>query len=355
MIVMARPMTPQTLFEIGSASMLLTAAAVALLNTDSRCPEVRYNAEMAELLPEQFVMPDNMHDGVTVEDILSHRTGMAPNDDAHISFDDTHGDDARSVTLNVRNLSTSAPLQSRYLPCNLMYTVASYLVERKSGMAFADFLDQRMFQPLGMTRTNMWLDRAWRKGLGGSICPGYSWDPTIALTRLRVRQSRARAPSSPTSTTTSSLGPFIFGNMESADAAGELLMQDFLDELLDVPQQQRLTQDQTIQQLSRSGLCSAFTIMAFTSKVNGQSEAGAASPGAETSEQSRGQGSLAQKIPLRNYLGEFWNPGWRGINVTVGVEEGQLTTYVAQKQYRVGVMLEPELRGYVWFERAVRR
>jgi hypothetical protein len=23
----------------------------------------------------------------------------------------------------------------------------------------------------------MWLDRAWRKGIGGSICPEYSWDP----------------------------------------------------------------------------------------------------------------------------------------------------------------------------------
>lgn len=75
---MARPITPQKLFKIGSASISLTAAAVALLITDSRCPEVRYDAEMAELLPKQFVMPGNKHDGVTVKDILSYKTGMAP-------------------------------------------------------------------------------------------------------------------------------------------------------------------------------------------------------------------------------------------------------------------------------------
>lgn len=74
----AKSMTTQTLFEIGSASMSLTAAAVALLVADERYPDVRYDAEMAELLPGQFVMPGKKHMGVTVEDILSHRTGMAP-------------------------------------------------------------------------------------------------------------------------------------------------------------------------------------------------------------------------------------------------------------------------------------
>ena len=104
-----------------------------------------------------------------------------------------------------------------------------------------------------------------------------------------------------------------------------------------------------------SGLC--LYNDGFNFEFNRQSEAGAASPGAEASEQSPAQGSLAQKIPLRNYLGEFWNSGWRGINVTVGVEKGQLvidcsnrfkgfilllhhvagqTTYVAHKQYVTG-------------------
>lgn len=73
-----KPMTTDTLFDIASASKSLTAASVALLVADDKYPEVSYEAEMAKLLPGEFVMPGQGYEGVTVEDILSHRSGMAP-------------------------------------------------------------------------------------------------------------------------------------------------------------------------------------------------------------------------------------------------------------------------------------
>lgn len=72
-----KPMTPDTLFDIASASKSLTAASVALLVEDDKYPDVKYEAEMAKLLPGDFVMPGQGYEGVTVEDILSHRSGMA--------------------------------------------------------------------------------------------------------------------------------------------------------------------------------------------------------------------------------------------------------------------------------------
>jgi CubicO group peptidase (beta-lactamase class C family) len=72
-----RPMTADTLLDIASASKSLTAASVALLVADDKFPEVKYEAEMAKLLPDEFVMPGQGYEGVTVEDILSHRSGMA--------------------------------------------------------------------------------------------------------------------------------------------------------------------------------------------------------------------------------------------------------------------------------------
>lgn len=75
----ALPCTADTLFDIASCSKSLTAASVALLVDDEAHPEIRYDATMSSLLPDDFVMASAEHtNGVTVEDILSHRSGMAP-------------------------------------------------------------------------------------------------------------------------------------------------------------------------------------------------------------------------------------------------------------------------------------
>lgn len=75
----SKPCTADTLFDIASSSKSLTAAAVALLiDDDEKYPEVQYEAIMSRLLPDDFVMPSAEYtESVTVEDILSHRSGMA--------------------------------------------------------------------------------------------------------------------------------------------------------------------------------------------------------------------------------------------------------------------------------------
>lgn len=71
--------TADTIFDIASSSKSLTAAAVAVLvEDDVRFPEVNWNAKMSDLLPNDFVMAKESYTkDVSVEDILSHRTGLA--------------------------------------------------------------------------------------------------------------------------------------------------------------------------------------------------------------------------------------------------------------------------------------
>jgi len=73
----SKPCTADTLFDIASSAKSLTAASVALLVDDENHPEVQYDAVMSKLLPGDFVMPSAEYtQGVTVDDVLSHRTGM---------------------------------------------------------------------------------------------------------------------------------------------------------------------------------------------------------------------------------------------------------------------------------------
>ena len=73
-----KPVTADTLFDIASSSKSLTAASVALLVADNEnYPQVKWEATMSSLLPDDFVMSKESYtENVTVEDILSHRTGL---------------------------------------------------------------------------------------------------------------------------------------------------------------------------------------------------------------------------------------------------------------------------------------
>ena len=74
-----KPATADTLYDIASSSKSLTAASVALLVEDNEnFLEVQWTTPLHELLPEDFVMPTTeLTKRVTVEDVLSHSTGMA--------------------------------------------------------------------------------------------------------------------------------------------------------------------------------------------------------------------------------------------------------------------------------------
>lgn len=70
--------TSESLFDIASASKSTTAAAVAfLIDDDERFPQVKWHTPVSNLLPDDFVMSkDEYTKNVTVEDILSHRSGL---------------------------------------------------------------------------------------------------------------------------------------------------------------------------------------------------------------------------------------------------------------------------------------
>ena len=73
-----KPVTGDTLFDIASSSKSLTAASVAfLVADDNRFPKVKWESLMSELLPDDFVMSESTYtESITVEDVLSHRTGL---------------------------------------------------------------------------------------------------------------------------------------------------------------------------------------------------------------------------------------------------------------------------------------
>lgn len=103
---------------------------------------------MHDILPE-FALEDpwaTTH--VTLEDILSHRSGLPRHDwiaNANLTI--------QEVISKLRYAPLTAPVRTTWQYTNLLYMTAGYLIEKQTGQELKDFLRTRIWEPLNMTET----------------------------------------------------------------------------------------------------------------------------------------------------------------------------------------------------------
>ena len=148
------PNTPDTIFEAGSVSKQFTAAAVLLLARDGK---LSIDDPVRKYIPE---LPDY---GVplTIRHMLTHTSGLRDwgavagiagwprTTRAH-----THG---HVLDIVSRQKALNFTPGTAWSYSNTGYNLAAIIVSRVSGQPFADFSRERIFAPLGMTRTS-WRD-----------------------------------------------------------------------------------------------------------------------------------------------------------------------------------------------------
>lgn len=142
----ARPMSVDSMFDIASSSKSLTAAGAALLISSNAHPQVQWNSTMTSLLPGDFVMSaDSYTENVTVDDILSHQSGLSDHFYSWLGINSERPDTPRSITRNLRNLEVTAPVRSKFMYSNMMYTVVTFLIEQITGLTFREYLKKYFF------------------------------------------------------------------------------------------------------------------------------------------------------------------------------------------------------------------
>lgn len=171
------PCTADTLFDCASTSKSFTAACVALLVDDEAYPDVQWRTPVCKLLPEDFVCPDPyLTANITIEDILSHRTGEPGHDDALFGTKAAEPDKAKSITRKLRDLPFNKPLRTDYQYSNLMYSVATHLVEEMTGESYPGFVRKRIWEPLGMSNTYHDVPEVETGNAKSQLATGYRWD-----------------------------------------------------------------------------------------------------------------------------------------------------------------------------------
>lgn len=87
-----------------------------------------------------------------------------------------HSDTPRSVTRNLRNLAITKPIRTDEQYCNMMYTVATHLIEELTGQSFTTFLKDHFWKPLGMESTFLQRDSVSDAGFQDRLFTPYRWD-----------------------------------------------------------------------------------------------------------------------------------------------------------------------------------
>lgn len=140
------PVTPATNYRLASVTKQFTAAAVLLLAQDRK---LSLDDPIKRWLPSLPAVVNS----VTIRHLLSHTSGI-------IDYEDVMDPDTANQLLDEdvleileRQDSTYFKPGSSYRYSNSGYALLALTVERASGKRFAAFLDERLFEPLGMNHT----------------------------------------------------------------------------------------------------------------------------------------------------------------------------------------------------------
>jgi len=162
-IARKRPMRTDALFWIASQSKPMTAAALMMLVDEGKVkvddpvekylPEFKGQWLTAEQDTEHMLLKKPAHP-ITVKNVLSHTSGLpfsSPLEQPTL--------DVLPLAARIRSYAM-LPLEfepdSKYKYSNAGINTAARIIEVVSGMPYEQFMEQRLFNPLGMKDTTFW-------------------------------------------------------------------------------------------------------------------------------------------------------------------------------------------------------
>lgn len=146
----ATPITPTTLFDVGSVSKQFAAASIVLLANEGK---LALTDDIRKHVPE---IPD-YGTPITIDHLLHHTSGLRDYNELLVlkgyRYEDvTDDDDALAVIARQRALKFKPGARFEY--SNTGYFLAAVIVKRVTGKSLAEFAKERLFQPLGMARSH---------------------------------------------------------------------------------------------------------------------------------------------------------------------------------------------------------
>ncbi|HEU0224723.1 MAG TPA: serine hydrolase [Steroidobacteraceae bacterium] len=145
----AEKVGPDTLFQIGSTTKAFTAAALAILVDEGK---LRWDDRVIDHLPGFQMYDPWVTREITVRDLLVHRSGLGLGH-GDLLFIPATSLSREETVRRVRFLKPATSFRSAYAYDNILYIVAGAVIEAVSGQRWEEFVEARVFAPLGMERS----------------------------------------------------------------------------------------------------------------------------------------------------------------------------------------------------------
>src|SRR5215813_11797728 len=140
------PVTSNTLFPIASNTKLFTAVAAGFLVEEGK---LTWDRPIRESIPSIEFYNTALNNTITLRDMLAHRTGITRHDSIWYKSDYT----TKQLFERLKYLDPKEQPRQLFLYNNMMYAAVGYSIELQSGKTWADYVRQRILQPLDMNHT----------------------------------------------------------------------------------------------------------------------------------------------------------------------------------------------------------
>ena len=141
---------PESVFRLGSLSKQFTAMCIMILEEQGK---LNYDDDLQKYLPEL------KYDGITIRHLLWHTSGIP----SYMDFMPKHGfgDDDEYINDDVIQTMASHHPEREFEPgdqykySNTGYVLLASIVERASGISFVQFIQQNIFDRVGMSSSTI--------------------------------------------------------------------------------------------------------------------------------------------------------------------------------------------------------
>lgn len=143
------PVTPATVFPIGSCTKSFTSALLGVLRSEGK---LDFDESPITYLPELSFYNREMNDLIVVKDLMSHRTGLPRHDYSWTLF---RSEDPYEILKRIEYQPPFAKVRERWHYNNLMFMVQGLIAEKLSEKTWEQNLKELFLEPLGMNNASL--------------------------------------------------------------------------------------------------------------------------------------------------------------------------------------------------------
>jgi CubicO group peptidase (beta-lactamase class C family) len=141
------PVTPKTLFAIGSITKSFTVTSLGILVDEGK---LDWDKPVREYMPGFRLYDQVATERMTPRDLVTHRSGLPRHD--LLWYNSTFS--RKELFERLRYLEPSRDFRSTYQYNNLMFVTAGYLLGELTSSTWEDFVRQRIWNRIGMKGSN---------------------------------------------------------------------------------------------------------------------------------------------------------------------------------------------------------